>query len=294
MKAKLMMALVSGVAVSSMASEFNTLVDWDSADGKIFAAKADAADKDWYGMGGAANLVDPAAGSIWKGGALNANKVVVEKGNHFTVSTQFRIDPTSGKNEPKGLSFYFAAKPSIITNGTGVKAYELPTASTDFSVPGFNISNGVGFTFEQKGNEGVFISSMSSDLPGSNALLGFEDLGYATGTADGVTDYVNGTGTGEIAFDADFIAKLGDDGLFDVSLVLKSGTMSTNWFQSDVDFGVSEGDELYFQMFNASDTKKFESVKLDGLTVTIPEPATFGLIGLAGAGLVAYRRRKQL
>ena len=27
--------------------------------------------------------------------------------------------------------------------------------------------------------------------------------------------------------------------------------------------------------------------------ISIPEPATFGLIGLAGAGLVAYRRRKQ-
>ena len=28
-------------------------------------------------------------------------------------------------------------------------------------------------------------------------------------------------------------------------------------------------------------------------SISIPEPATFGLIGLAGAGLVAYRRRKQ-
>ncbi len=294
MKVKLMMAMVGVAASSSMASPFKTLVDWEPADGKIFAAKADATDKEWYGFGGGINLADPESNYVWNSGAVNSNKVVVAKGDSFTISTQFRIDPTNGKNEPKGLSFYFAAKPPVVTNSSGVNGYKLPGASYDLPTPGYNISNGVGFTFEQKVNEGVFVSSMVGDDPSNYALLGFDDLGYSIGTTNGVTDFASGTGTGEIAFDADFVAKLGDDGLFDVSLVLKSGDMSANWSQNDVDFGVSEGDELYFQLFNGADTKKFETVKLDGLTVTIPEPATFGLLGLAGAGLVAYRRRKQL
>ncbi len=275
--------MIVGSAAAAMAAP-TTLLDWELSNGEIKSLKvnSDGDKKTWYAVGGTGRTVVNSAG-VWKGSVLNSNSSVINAGDEVAISTSIKISPSNAQNEMKGVNFYLTTLPSTSTVGD-VESYDTPVDAPELGVGGYNMANAgaLGFTIEAKANEGFLISSTAGTTAGTFGLIKFSDLGLSFDSGSPV----------EVDLDAKFSATMGDDGLFDVLVTLNSGDQSATWRGSDMDFGINQGDELYFQMTNTS--SKWGDVKLDNLTVSIPEPATFGLFGLAVAGLTAYRRRKQL
>lgn len=106
---------------------------------------------------------------------------------------------------------------------------------------------------------------------GLNSAISYDLTAY-TGPKTGDATWSIATGTGSaMAYVQNDTAM---DNIFDWAGITPdaSGTIVLN--------GISSSD------------KKWQSVALSGVTLTaIPEPATFGLMGLAGVGLLLARRR---
>ncbi len=266
MKSKLMMAMVLGAATASFAAPITQLVDWELSNGAISGANVGTG-AEWTGVKKVGNFIEADGNALGFRGARDDTAIdAFNNGDEFVVKTTVRLTPAGVKNA-KAINFY-------LTNNTTTVADETDTA---FAEPVLT-SPFLGFQIEAKGTKGIAITSglNSADY----VYIGFADLGIADGN------------TTEFAFDTKFSAKKGDDGKYDLALTITSGEHSATGTFKDNEFDVGT-DPLYFEMFTNNNPDKMSSVSLDKLTAQIPEPATFGLVGLAAAGLAAYRRRKQ-
>lgn len=261
----LIATLVGSASADIFTEDFST--GWDTA----VAAKIED-NANWNGVNnlgsflvsnGVARLDSNYRGARYTGASVSGLAV----GETVTISLDVRFNNVLLFNH----NGYFAGlSANTVEKSAGV--YSKDDAATD---------NLLGYSLRPRANENVELR-----LPPTSATLA--SYTYADFGLTGATDVVAADSDTWITmiYSATKSAVVGQ---FDVAMSMDGGAPTQGVISNQVAY---DADELWFQMYHTNVGANLNGTEFDNISVAvIPEPATFGLLGLGALGVFIARRR---